>query len=102
MSEYDAHHAVLTANLILDQSVTIHTGCQQLKVLLQRLGINQEQSYSAITKVGSKTTFQRPGIPYGYPKDARAKKAEEVSAYVHIQDEVFAECRALIQKFNKS
>jgi hypothetical protein len=56
MPEHDVHHAVLTANLILDQTVSLHTGCQQLKTLLHRHGVDQE-SYSAITEVSSKSTF---------------------------------------------
>ena len=103
MPQYDAHHAVLTANLILDKAVSLHAGCQQLKVLLQRLGVDHEQSYAAITTVNSKTTFRPPLILSKYGnKKARAKKAEEMSAYLRIQDDVFAECRALVHKFGKS
>jgi hypothetical protein len=101
MPEYDAHHAVLTANLILDKAVWLHAGCQQLRVLLQRLDVDH-QSYSAIATVSSKTTFRPPLflLKLGN-KEARAKKAEEMSAYLRIQDDVFAECRTLVQKFGK-
>ena len=101
MSQYDAHHAVLTANLILDKSVSLHIGCQQLASLLQRLGLDQEPSYTAIATVSSRTTFGMPLIPKSLDKEARAKRAEEISAYLRIQDDVFAECRDLVKKYGK-
>ena len=95
MPQHDSHHAALTAKLILDKAVSLHTGCQQLHVLLQRLGVDH---FPAITAVGSNADFKQPPFRRAGSKEERAKTAEEYSAYTRIQEDVFAECRMLIQK----
>ena len=61
MAQNDSHHAVLIANLILDQAMSISNGCEKLSQLLHRLGVDHEPPYLAITRV--RANFREPRIP---------------------------------------
>ncbi|MGE3243853.1 MAG: hypothetical protein AB7G28_12715 [Pirellulales bacterium] len=105
MAEYDLHHAVLLANLILDRAVTLHTGCEQLSVLLERLGMARIEPYRAISEA-AETNLRPPAIPYSRhhqsSEEDYARNTEEFAAFNRAQHDVFAACRALVQQFGEA